>query len=192
MAWDVEKSGRWILSGAVVAAAVLGAVALVQPSGSTTTPAPTTTTSTASVTTTPRTDPTAATLTFAIAEWVWEESWTARDTHDAARYEASTCETYIYEQKQLRGIDPGVENSTADLLAAFEESKQYRPPWAIEDTTLIAVEYEHGDLGWLRTTATVTDNRVIPPVTDRREIVYEMTRLPDLRWKLCPSMAPLG
>ncbi|NKS74647.1 hypothetical protein GS531_23095 [Rhodococcus hoagii] len=174
------------MTGAVVVAAVVGAVALAQPSDTTETP----TAVPASTITAPATakaaDPTAQALTLEIAESVWQQSWSSREARDAAGYEAATCTPYILAETSLRRT-----TSTDDLLAAFEESKKYRPPWAIVDSTLQGVDYPGGIRGRLRTEATVTDNRNVPPTTDRRVVEYDMN-YEDGRWKLCPSMKPLG
>ena len=188
MGWDGRRLGQLAMSTVVAAGAVAGAVALAQPHSDAGSEFATGST-TPSISTPPArsVDPTATRLTMEIAQWVWEESWSAREAQDPGRYEASTCAMYVGEETRLRNAE-----STADLLAAFEESKRYRPPWSIEDTTLIAAEYQGGSSGWLRTEATVTDNRTIPPTTERREVEYEMTRNEDGRWKLCPSMTPIG
>jgi hypothetical protein len=191
MAWDARKAGQLAAAAVVVVGGVAGAIVLAQPSGDAgpSSQAGTSTQMTASAPAAPRVDLTATRLTMDIAQWVWDESWSAREAQDPARYEASTCGKYVGEEKSLRKIEA---TDTGDLLAAFEESKKYRPPWSIDDTTLVSAEHVGGNSGWLRTEATVTDNRTIPPTTDRREVDYEMTRNEDGRWKLCPSMTPIG
>lgn len=187
MSWDARKIGQWAVAGVVVVGVVAGAVVLAQPSDSPGKPTATPTSTTASqISTAPGVDPSAKTLTLPIAESVWTESWQARETKNAVAYEASTCEKYIADETSLRRAA-----DTADLLAAFEESKKYRPPWAIQDSELLDVDFQGGILGRLRTEATVTDNRNVPPTTDRRVVEYDMT-YKDGRWKLCPSMTPLG
>ncbi|MBM4574679.1 hypothetical protein GS489_30945 [Rhodococcus hoagii] len=124
-------------------------------------------------------------MTLGIAESVWQESWAAREAQDPAAYEASTCAPYIQEETARRRA-----TSTADLLAAFEESKKYRPPWSITDHTLIDVDFPGGNSGRLRTEATVTDNRNVPPTTDRRTVEYDMKSTTAL--EAVPGTTPLG
>lgn len=189
MGWDIHRVGRFTVTTGVVVLGVLGAVALVQPTGDAESEA----SSVVSVTTVvaepsvPPVDLKSRVLTMDIAKWVWDESQAALETRDPARYEATTCGLYIGDQMTLRKV-----GSTAELLDAFAESEKYRPPWKIQDTTLVAVEHEEGNFGWLRTTATVTDYRLVPPTSDRREINYNMIRNEDNRWKLCPVMTPIG
>ncbi|MFZ2172907.1 MAG: hypothetical protein WAW17_02515 [Rhodococcus sp. (in: high G+C Gram-positive bacteria)] len=187
MALNLRKVGQWAAAVTVAAVAVAGSVALTRPSDSPRQPtlpspsvlAPPTSTVAAA-------DPASRDLTIEIADSVWQESWQAREVRNAQGYEDATCEPYILAETSLRRT-----TSTADLLAAFEESKKYRPPWAIEDTTLLSVDYPGGIRGRLRTEATVTDNRNVPPTTDRRVVEYDMN-YEGGRWKLCPSMSPLG
>lgn len=187
MSWDARKIGQWAVAGVVVVGVVAGAVMLSQPADTSGQPtAVSTSTAAAPTTAVSKVDARAATLTLDIAESVWQESWAAREAKDAPAYEAATCAKYIAAETSLRRA-----TSTADLLAAFEESKKFRPPWAIEDTELLAVDFQGGILGRLRTEATVTDNRNVPPTTDRRVVEYDMN-YKDGRWKLCPSMTPLG
>lgn len=188
MGWDARKLGQLAVAATVVIGGVAGAVALARPSGDSGSGAVATSVPvSASTSAVPQVDPAASNLTLDIARWVWDESWSAREAQDADRYASATCAKYIGEETSLRKAE-----STADLLAAFEESKKYRPPWSIDNSDLISAEHQGGNIGWLRTEATVTDNRTIPPVVERREVVYEMTRNEDGRWKLCPSMTPIG
>ena len=187
MSVDARKVGQWVAVGAVVVGVVAGVVIVTRPADTTPQPAaaaPVTSAQTSARS--PAADPTSPNLTLAIASSVWDESWQARERKSASAYTESTCASYINtETSQRKATD------TADLLEAFEESKKYRPPWAIEDSVLVSVDFPGGELGRLSTEATVTDNRNVPPTQDRRVVEYDMT-FESGRWKLCPSTTPLG
>ncbi|WP_301850427.1 hypothetical protein [Rhodococcus pyridinivorans] len=183
MRWDARKAGQLAVTIAVVLGGVTGAVLLAQPAddpGVSRTEPPSSTAQPAL-----SADPSDPVLTMQIAQHVWDESESARERQDAAGYEASTCARYIEEERQRRGAE-----TTADLLAAFAEAEQFRPPWTIEEVSLLLTE-QTGSAGLLRVEATVTDYRSVPATTERRELDYRMSST-EGRWKVCPSTNPIG
>lgn len=124
-------------------------------------------------------------LTLEAATQVWDLHHAAKDASDVDNFTKATCQRFIDADIALRGL-----TDTESLLDAYRRAKRFVPVQYIEDTTVVAATGHAPADGSIEVTATVTDNRKVPPRPEQRTLTYTMVWEKE-RWKLCPTTDPV-
>lgn len=125
-------------------------------------------------------------LSLQAAKIVYDNAMRSRTDKNVDMFNSSTCQKFITEDTQLRGVE-----TVGELLDAYAQAQKLVPVQFIENATVVSASSTgENTAGSIVVSATVTDNRVVPPSTGPKQITYPMSYEQGM-WKLCPSTGPV-